>query len=64
MTGRGTYKHRATERSGDCTRGGRTRSTYPGIVFKDKRRKVDLLWGDGGKQLVEAVHVVDFVLQS
>lgn len=44
--------------------GGRTRSTYPGIIFKDKRRKVDLLWGDGGKQLVEAVHVVDFVLQS
>lgn len=40
------------------------RPMFPGIVFKDKRRKVDLLWGDGREELVEAVHVVDFVLQS
>lgn len=40
------------------------RPIFPGIIFKDKRRKVDLFWRDGRKQLVEAVHMVDFVLQS
>lgn len=47
-----------------CSRGGTPAGTYPGIVFEDKRRKVDLLWGYGREELVEAVHVVDFVLQS
>lgn len=40
------------------------RPIFPGVIFKDKRRKVDLFWWDGRKQLVEAVHMVDFVLQS
>lgn len=58
------YKPCAAEQLGACSRAGRTPGTHPGVIFKDKRRKVDLFWRDGSKQLVEAVHMVDFVLQS
>lgn len=36
--------------------------SYPGVVLQHKRRDVDLLRPDAGKELMQAVQVVDLLL--